>query len=95
MLLLRPTTLALLALGAAAFIPSPTQQPAARTAAPEMSSMPMPATASAPVPNQAQAGRSSIFPPPLMSFYGEQRRRYVGVRVCVECVIDGLIGVMG
>jgi hypothetical protein len=41
-----------------------------------MSSMPMP-TANAPVPDQAQAGRSSIFPPPLMSFYGEQRKRSV------------------
>lgn len=60
---------------ARAFIPSPTPQPTtARIGALTMSSVPMP-SANAPLPDRGQAGRKSIFPPPLMSFYGEQRKR--------------------
>lgn len=83
-MLLRPAAcsllLALLAATAHAFIPSPTSQPSTTTArAPTAmaSAVPLP-SANAPVPDQGVAGRSSIFPPPLMSFYGEQRRRCVG-----------------
>jgi hypothetical protein len=65
---------------ALAFIPSPTQQPTAAAAATRagvpatMSSTTVP-SANGPVPEQTQAARASLFKPPLMSFYGEQRRR--------------------